>query len=334
MKSYFEKLKERLNKGMDMVLVTVIASTGSTPRAAGARMLVGPAGRLTGTIGGGALEHRAEKLAGALLQEKKSVIQSFSLSSNQAADLGMVCGGETTVYFQYVPAIQGNQIGALLEDMETQQLPWLLTRIEENGNGKMEMIGEEEAAVLAGSPLPKRPFIKQEGEATLYLEPLAQPGVVYLFGGGHVAQALVPLLCRVGFRCVVYEDREVFGDRELFPQAEEIILGDFERIFDAITVTENDYMVVMTRGHQKDYQVERQALETKARYIGVIGSRSKVKAVEERLGQDGFGEADFNRVHSPIGLEIGAETPEEIAVSIAAQLIACRASQSEQYTKK
>ena len=165
------------------------------------------------------------------------------------------------------------------------------------------------------------------GGRTYYCETLVRAGRVFIFGGGHVAQALVPALTAVDFRCVVLEDRAEFCKPELFPGVEETRLIDNERVLNFVDITENDYVAVMTRGHSFDQSIQAQILKTPARYIGVIGSRKKTAKVFANLRELGFTDADFSRITTPIGLDIGAETPAEIAVSIAAQLIAVRAAQ-------
>lgn len=154
---------------------------------------------------------------------------------------------------------------------------------------------------------------------------LLPPEKVYIFGGGHVSQALVPILASVDFRCLILEDRESFCRPELFPGAEEIrlIQNDNPDVYQDITA--RDYVVVMTRGHKDDLTVQSHALKTPARYIGVIGSRRKMAAVFAKLLDMGYTDADLARITTPIGLNIKAETPAEIAVSIAAQMIMIRA---------
>jgi xanthine dehydrogenase accessory factor len=149
---------------------------------------------------------------------------------------------------------------------------------------------------------------------------------VYVFGGGHVSQALVPLLAGIDFRCVVLEDRAQFAAPELFPDAHEIILAEVGETLKRIHLTPMDYAVVMTRGHRNDLAVQCELLRTDVGYIGVIGSRSKKEFVFGRMREAGFRDSDLARITTPIGLSIGAETPAEIAVSIAAQLIQVRAA--------
>ena len=152
---------------------------------------------------------------------------------------------------------------------------------------------------------------------------------VYVFGGGHVAQELVPVIAHVGFSAVVFEDRADFARRELFAGVTDTVLGDFAHFEQKLTITPDDYIVIMTRGHQADYEILLQALRTQACYVGCIGSRTKMVRVRERLAEDGLSEAQIARIHNPIGLPILAETPAEIAISIAAELIQFRAQRQQ-----
>ena len=135
----------------------------------------------------------------------------------------------------------------------------------------------------------------------------------------------MPVLASLGFRPVVYDDRPEFADPALFPKAEKTLCGDFTRLSEQVTVTPEDYVVVMTRGHQADYEVLAQVLRSGAKYLGCIGSKRKLSLCRERLMEAGFTEEEYARLHAPIGLAIGAQTPEEIAVSVAAEMIAVRA---------
>ena len=335
MKKLFELLEKALQQGHDAVLVTIVASSGSAPRGAGARMLVTERGRICGTIGGGAVEYKSEQLAQEILREKGSRKESFRLYRNEVADLGMVCGGEVDVYFRYIPAGDG-AVMALLEQAKglfaSREPSWLITEITEGCSGDLSVYGVRSG--LLGAPVPQpvldslgvRPVqVAAEGR-TYYCEKLLQPGKVYVFGGGHIAQALVPVLQGLDFACVVLDDRPEFAAPELFPGAETRVLADTADISDIVSeITADDCVCIMTRGHKDDMLVQRQVMRSAARYIGVIGSAKKQRAVKEQILASGYTEADFINVVSPIGINIGAETPAEIAVSIAAQLIRVRA---------
>lgn len=148
--------------------------------------------------------------------------------------------------------------------------------------------------------------------------------VVYIFGGGHVSTELKKILRYVGFEYVVWDDRTDFANKERFPDANEVIAASYENILDKIKITKNDFVVVMTRGHAYDYMVEKQVLKSDAFYIGVIGSKNKNKVIREKLLSDGYSEEELARVCVPIGFQIAAETPEEIAISIASEIIMYR----------
>ena len=149
---------------------------------------------------------------------------------------------------------------------------------------------------------------------------------VYIFGGGHVSYDLVEVLYKIGFNCIVIDDREEFANKDRFPNASKIIVENYENVFDKITITDKDYIVIITRGHSHDYIVEKNALKTNALYIGMIGSKNKIKTLHERLkNEENYTDEMITRVHAPIGIAIGAESTEEIAISIAAEIILVRA---------
>lgn len=158
-------------------------------------------------------------------------------------------------------------------------------------------------------------------------EEFSKENFVYIFGGGHVSLDLVDLLYKIGFKCIVIDDREEFANKDRFPNAFQIFVEDYDKIFEKINITKNDYIVIVTRGHIYDYTVEKNALKTDAVYIGMIGSKNKIKNLHDKLkSEDGYNDETISRVNAPIGLQIGAETTEEIAVSIAAELILKRAT--------
>lgn len=153
-----------------------------------------------------------------------------------------------------------------------------------------------------------------------------------LFGAGHVARALAQALALAEFSVEVWDDRPGMASEERFPDASALRCGPYEGALKALSpVTEQDYVVVMTHGHQADYEILSQVLRTPAKYIGCIGSRSKAAAVRERLLAAGFAPEEVSRIHSPIGLPIGGKSPGEIAISVAAQLVACRSGRLEAF---
>jgi xanthine dehydrogenase accessory factor len=184
-------------------------------------------------------------------------------------------------------------------------------------------------AVHAIMPLPGLPQLVSHDGRLFFVEPLCNQGTVFIFGAGHVSQKLAPLTRLVGFRTVILDDRSEFANRERFETADKIVVADsFDEAIASLEIDEESYLVLVTRGHAHDKTVLRQALRSRAGYIGMIGSLRKRDALYEALQKEGFHPGEFARVCSPIGLEIGAETPEEIAVSIVAQLIQARAGKN------
>lgn len=334
-KHLFEELIRNMDAGLETVLVTIVASSGSTPRGVGSRMLVKADGSVMGTIGGGAVEYRSMQIAADAIKNKASLVQGFTLAKNQAADIGMICGGDVVVYFQYVNPEDRefrNICTEISDALDRNQDSWLILDITETACWQMGLYIKDTKTV--GMELPKKLIdcldiskayqIEADGR-NYYTEPLVQSGRVYIFGGGHVAQELVPVLAHVGFRCVVIDDRAEFANQERFPLAETTIVGDMEHIDDYINITGNDYVCVMTRGHQFDYFVQRQVMAHKPCYIGIMGSKHKIKIVTEKLLGDGYTLEEIQACHMPIGTAIKAVTPAEIAISIAGELIAVRA---------
>lgn len=328
MREMLKTMKAHLEEGEDLVLVTVIASSGATPRGAGARMLIGSQGRICGTIGGGAVEYRSEKIAQTVLESKSSYGHDFTLTKDDVQNLGMICGGACNVFFHYIPANDPATI-ALAEEAEARfgggSDLWLISDIASGGTLSLT----DKSNTALAEHLTRHPHRLQEEGKDLYIEQINTSGRVYIFGGGHVAQELVPVLAHVGFRCVVMDDREAFTDKSLFPGAEEVILGDFRRISDYCTIGSEDYVCVMTRGHAYDTVVQAQVLKCRPTYCGVIGSKFKAAGVRKTLQEEyGLVDEELDLVTTPIGLSIKGETPAEIAISIAAQMILHRAERN------
>ncbi len=162
------------------------------------------------------------------------------------------------------------------------------------------------------------------GSLDIFIEPILATPTVYLFGGGHVSLYVSKVADLAGFDVVVVEDREAFGSKERFPEATEICVGPWEETVSKLKVNEFSFLVLVTRGHKGDLTCLRWALTTPARYIGMIGSKRKFIEISKVLEGEGVPVEKFERVHSPIGLEIGALTPEEIAVAVVAEMIAVR----------
>ena len=296
MKELFTSMLQALSDGQSVVLCSILASSGSTPRGAGAKMAVFADGHTVGTIGGGNVEKCSGEKALEVLQSKQSLVQGF------------------------------------LELLRGDDDSWLVYRMDGGCVSAMGTFDEAHGLRFTDCITPEalRPMLlsnafTKKGDPGYYIEPLTQAGHAYIFGGGHVGTALAPVLASVGFRVVVYDNRPDFAKPDHYPSAEQVILGDYLDIGAHLTLTENDYVCIMTPGHQADREVLLQALRSPATYIGCIGSRHKIAATNAYLMANGIPEADLARVHAPIGLEIYGQTPAEIAVSVAAEMIRHRA---------
>lgn len=312
-----------VEKGERVVLCTILASSGSSPRGAGTRMAVFEDGRTIGTVGGGEVELIAAKDALQVLKTGKTHIRAFYLAPEQVASIGMICGGNVTVYYQLLTQEELPTLYKMRTALETDANSWLFLKITGGVVEQFEIFGENETSDLPDFFSSRA--ILRKGESLYYAEPLVRAGRVYVFGGGHVGQALVPVLANIGFRVTLFDNRKELADHEHFPTAEQVILGDYHDIFAQVRLTENDYVVIMTPGHQADYALLEQVLRVKTKYVGCIGSHQKIAKTQQLLREAGIAEDAILSVHSPIGLKIGAETPTEIAISIAAEMIQCRA---------
>ena len=345
--AFYARLAALLASGERLALCTILRLVGSGPRGAGARMLVRERGGSFGTIGGGLLEARATTWAQEALRAGRAICRTFALDLQQATDEGMTCGGETEVLVDLLDggaaAVRDlfSHVHALLTQGER---GCLATAIAQDGDGVATahfLVSAGRIAVsssrslsslpedLLQAPVPSIPFLLARGDVRYFLEPLSPPPTVYVFGGGHIAEHLVPLCHLLGFRTVVVDDRPDVVSRSRFPQATELVATpSFDHALEDLPLGENGYVVIVTRGHAGDEAVLRQALRRRPGYVGMIGSRRKSALIFDQLAREGFSAEDLGRIACPIGLPIGAETPEEIAVSIAAQLVAARAARS------
>ena len=162
------------------------------------------------------------------------------------------------------------------------------------------------------------------GQLDVFVEPVVPLPQAFIFGAGHISKSLSKVLTIAGFETHVIDDREAFANRDRFPDAAEVLAGEYEQIFPALNINEMSYIVIVTRGHRDDMRVLKWAVSTDARYVAMIGSKRKVLGVIRELEKDGIPRETFERLFAPMGLEIGAISPEEISISVAAEMIAVR----------
>jgi xanthine dehydrogenase accessory factor len=307
-------------------------------------MAVGADGRTYGTIGGSLIEASAIRESRLALADKKSKTVSFELDGRDASSPGMICGGTAELLLDYLEATPENRDfsrrwhDAILHGQDI----YLLTHLKGAGDS-LQVLGH---AVLlpggdvgGGASLPTDDIEKVKAglqdvsttailalhDTRVMVDRIRRLKTVYCFGAGHVAVPTAHLAALVGFRVVVVDDRPEYATAERFPEANKILATkDFHHALDGLEIDEDSFIVIFTRGHQFDRAVLEQALRTPAGYIGMISSRRKREAIYQALEAAGFERGRLEQVHSPIGIAIGAETPEEIAVSIVAELIKVR----------
>ena len=331
MESLLEQIKNALLLGESVEVCTVLESSGSAPRKPGAKMAVFTDGSSAGTVGGGEVEYLSSQLAWNALKNKESFLQNFSLTNEAAGGIGMACGGDVTIGFQFLDAGDPETINWVQNALDSyrKHLPsWFITYIRKDGTVFDTRVFVQTHEPGRGFPDYDliEPFLRSQpvlikGEPALFIEPVNRSESVILFGGGHVAQQVAPLLTNIGFHVTVYEDRPEFANEVVFPTAGRLIVGDFDHISDNLTVRSDDYAVIMTRGHIYDYIVLEQILGTVEKYIGCIGSRKKNAFINQKLLDAGFSEEQIKKIHAPIGLNIHAQTPAEIAISIVGEII-------------
>ncbi len=341
----YQEMVQLLHNGESFAVATIFDNIGSAPRTNGAKMLVRTDGSIAGSIGGGRLEADAIRLASEMLVSRQTVIQSFDLTSKDAAGMDMICGGTGEVLIDYADAADENSrvvYQAAADTYERGEKAWLVTILDKGPSGSplkrqrclvkpdKTLIGNVDCdsyileKLIAG---PAKISIHAEvlDNQRFLVEPLRPAGTVYIFGAGHVSQRIAPLSGSVGFTTIVLDDRAEYANRERFSDPVEVMVIDSFRNLPELPIDENSYLVIVTRGHLFDRIVLEQLLRSNAAYIGMIGSRSKRDKLYDELVKHGYSREELARVHAPIGTNIGAETPEELAVSIVGELIKVRA---------
>lgn len=317
--AFVEQLLAELKANKSFALATIMASRGSMPRHAPARMAYLSDGSYIGTVGGGAIERMSqERLVEVLAGTQQPAYEWYT-----HAKTGMACGGDALVSFRRFEPSDAALLEALLGRIKEQEHFVLREDYSDAAHPTFELRALDE--LDPADPMFQAQDPMWDEEHQVFCEPLGPDPVAYLFGGGHVGQALCPVLAGVGFRVVVFDDRPDIVNSDLFPRAERVELGSFQNIGEKVSPTSRDYVVVLTHGHAGDIDVLEQVAPVRPAYVGCIGSRGKAKFARNTLVERGVDRAWCESVHLPIGADILAVTPSEIAISIAAEMIKCRA---------
>jgi len=345
---------ENLKAGHPVLLATIVRQMGSSPRGKGARMVMNQAGQFAGSVGGGQLEEKIKNSFESVVTDRKARVFDFTLSETEAESLEMICGGSVSILVEPILPDQEllvSTIQKIVDLSQNQKQGWLISQIPGKGQeidvrhviistegqaaGNLDFVFDIESGTLENLKLEqKTPFefnsnkglhSAQElsiGDQSFFIEPIGKQITCFIVGAGHIAQKLAPLVKLVGFSTVILDDRPEYISKERFPSVDQtILLNDFQDVIEHIHIDMDSFLVIVTREHSSDKAVLGQALKTQASYIGMIGSRRKIALIFEALKKEGFSSNLLDKVHSPIGLSIGAETPEEIAISIVAEMI-------------
>ena len=338
-----------LQKGKPCVLATVTSVLGSTPQIPGSSAIFGKKGLLTGTIGGGATEHEVAQTVTKFIRSKKTQLLSFNLNHEIADNQGPVCGGGMNILIDANPGIHLPVFEALTASVKKRNPGVLVTFYFQSGEktaiSRVWLTSETWHENSAGLPESIKPvisemlsnpgpgdfreiYLSKPGDAErkiAFCETVVPPPQLIIAGAGHVGKAVAHIGNWLGFEVVVWDDRPEFASAKNLPEAHHIFSGDIALIKKKLTVGKDTFVVIVTRDHKNDAEALKAFIDNEVAYLGMMGSKRKIAQVRRQFLENSWAtEEQWNRVHTPIGIEIGSKTVNEIAVSIAVQLIEVR----------
>jgi xanthine dehydrogenase accessory factor len=346
MREVFHEAANLLEKDDSIVLATVVRTKGSTPQKPGAKLLVREDGSGVGTLGGGCVEGDIWFAAKQLLKRGGAAEhREYQLNEELAAEDGLVCGG--TMYFLIDPVYEAGdflssaqEIDQAYEGGTAVALASLIKGADDGSAGAKLFIREDgttdgslgdpdldrDAAGRASKLMAhgRNEYVVTDSGAEYFIEAYTTPPQLVICGGGHVSKAIAPFAKTLGFRLFITDDREEFANEERFPEADIVVALKPEEALPTLPINANTFIVVATRGHRSDNVALEAAARTPARYVGLMGSRRKTILIYEDLMRMGLPMERIREIRSPIGLDIRARTPEEIAVSIIAEVLMFR----------
>ncbi len=348
MKEVFEEATNQLNEKHPLVIATVVRTKGSTPQKPGAKLLVRNDGSGVGTLGGGCVEGDIWYAAKQLMKNRGSAETiGYELNEEIAAQDGLVCGG--TMFFLVDPIYEKGQEALFLDEINSAYLGGepvalaslvkttpdidsklggkLLIRSDGSVEGTLGADNLNSEAIKYGIELMaygNSKYVRSETGAEYFVEGYTTPPQIILCGGGHVSRAIYTFAVNLGFNLTVIDDREEFANKTRFPLANVVVAESSAEGFRSIEINKNTFIVIATRGHRYDHVSLEAALNTSASYIGLLGSKRKTILIYEELLSKGVSIDRIKDVRAPIGLDINARTPEEIAISIMAEILMIR----------
>ena len=347
-KNIYPEVLRRLERQETLVLATIVEAQGATPQVPGASALFGERGLLLGTLGGGILEADAEKRASLCLINRSSLCYRFELQGEDLAAGEPICGGFVWILVDGSPGDRRETWRRLADAHLARRSGILVTQIDRRPDDQAEVkrlwLDEKASDLEAGSAVRRftrelaqanrqeKPMLLKDKDTApkdhqplYFLEPIAPPPRLLIVGAGHVGQAVARQAEWLDFEVTVIDDRPEYASRERFGEGTALIVADIEPAVREFPVTADTYIVIVTRGHSHDAEALKSCIHSAASYIGMIGSRHKVALMRERFLSAGWASAqEWERIHAPIGLKLGSRTVEEIAVSIAAELVQVR----------
>ncbi len=342
MRDVIHEMEEWSAEPTPVAIATVIQTWGSAPRGVGAKMVLAADGRLAGSVSGGCVEGAVADAASEVLLSREPRLLHFGVADETAWDVGLACGGTIDVFVEPLRQESFNFMKALLNEDEPFAVATIIAGqgevlghkliVQRGGRvfGEIGLAIDGVVAAAARSALASDESTRKSlafpdvGEVELFVEIIRPAPVLVVIGGVHVAVALTAIAKTLGYQNVVIDPRRAFGNRERFPDVDQLIQAWPDEAFDQLAITSSTAVASLTHDPKIDDPALRRALRSSAFYVGALGSRKTHAARRQRLIEAGLPPATVDRIHGPIGLSIGARTPEEIAVSIMAEIIAAQ----------
>jgi xanthine dehydrogenase accessory factor len=348
MKNIYKSYLEVQHSGQPLVLATVVRTQGSTPQKPGSTALIGADGIITGTVGGGVSEGRVQAAAMAIAKSGRSALMEFNLANEISEKQEAICGGYATILMDADPASSSPCFEELLRSISTGKAGVLVTILR---TGSTDSISVERSWIEVSHGIPGhirdelKPDISrlvssgdiygfaecnihsvgEEPSLSYFIQPFFPREKLVIAGAGHIGKALAHLGSLLDFEVTVADDRIEYANKENIPDADHLVVGDIGTALESLAVGEKTYVVIVTRGHKDDAHALKPCIGRKLAYTGMIGSKMKVAAMRDDFLLNGWvTEEQWSMIHTPVGLPIGSQSVEEIAVSIAAELVMVR----------
>ncbi len=334
MKDVLPEIEAWTREGQPFALATVVQTWGSAPRAAGSRMVVGADGRIGGSVSGGCVEAAVVEAAREVLRTATPKLLHFGVADETAWAVGLACGGTIEVFVERPDPsffdrarrlVQGDQAAVLATVVEGPLAGrWLAARPDGPAEGTLGKLTEPVRVAALGALGEGKSLRTRVGEAAVFLDVLRPAPTLVAVGGVHIAIALTRIAQALGYRTIVVDPRPAFGNEARFPHADRVVSEWPDEALGRIGLTRETAVAVLTHDPKLDDPALRAALVSPAFYVGALGSKATQAKRRQRLLEAGLSEAQFGRLHAPIGLDLGGRSPEEIAVSVMAQVVAVR----------